>query len=292
MAIRDESDVSGQHIHEVTVLIVLFIMSFLFTVCLTATILLTKTIRSQTMGILLINMSIAVFIFQVIARPVTIRENLHYSDTEKISCHLIYIVTLATTTTFNLTLVLLGIDATFNLSNSVIVRMSVTIAIWILPFVLAVVELHGEGSNYIKDIPRLCQLTQRYPETFKVLVELTHVFMPLVGMLLILIIIMVKFCRARCNDQSIELTKAIPFLISAVIILISVSPLRIVYILKENGWNVPITLPELYHWTTLVQVVLRPVICIIWVFMFRGFRKTTFRKTNTDGESRYLLNNK
>ena len=287
-----ESDVSTQHIHEITVFIVLFIMSFLFTICLIATVLLTKTVRTQLIGILLINMSIAVLIFQVTGIPVMIRDALHYSYMGQISCHLIYIVTSATSITFNITVLLLGIDVAFNLPGKTIVRITVTISLWTLPFVLAVVEVYCTGTDFIFDVPKMCELIQRYSEAFEVFFELVQVFLPLAAMLVMVVIIVIICCKGDSGDQPFRQSKALPFLASATIILLLVSPLRIVYFLKMNGWNIPVSPSELQHWLTIVHIVFRPVICIIWVFMFHDFRRTIFRNANSDGESVFLLNYK
>ena len=77
-----DHQVSSQHIHKITVLIVIFIISFVFTICLSVTVLLTKTVRTQLLGILLINMVIAVMVFEVIGVPVMIRGELDYPDME------------------------------------------------------------------------------------------------------------------------------------------------------------------------------------------------------------------
>ena len=289
-----DHQVSSQHIHKITVLIVILIISFTFTICLSVTILLTKTVRTQLLGILLINMVIAVMLFEVIGVPVMIRGELDYPDREAFSCQTTYVFLYVSTIMFNFNLVLLGVDAVFDLPSHTAFRLALGGAVWSFAFIFALVEVYGIGNGYIHDAPRLCTLHLRHSKIVEMTVEFVYLHLPLFCVLTVTIIIVVKYFRNRNSEKPFDMSKAKPFVISGVVFFVLVAPLRILYYMRVNNSDrtVPIKSSELFNWIMIVYLIVRPVICIIWTFTLPDFRETIFHKEASRRESIYLLNNR
>ena len=291
-----DHQVSSQHIHKITVLIVIFIISFVFTICLSVTVLLTKTVRTQLLGILLINMVIAVMLFEVIGVPVMIRGELDYTDMEAFSCQTTYVFLYVSTIIFNFNLVLLGVDAAIDLPSYTAFRLALLGPVWSFAFIFALVEVFGIGNGYIHDAPRLCTLHQRHSKSqmVEMTVEFVYLYLSLFCVLIITIIIVVKYFRNRNSEKPFDMSKAKPFVISGVVFFVLVAPLRILYYLRVNNSDrtVPVKSSELFNWVMIVYLIVRPVICIIWTFTLPAFRETIFHKEASRGESIYLLNNR
>ena len=170
-----DHQVSSQHIHKITVLIVIFILSFVFTICLVITVLLTKAVRTQLIGILLINMAITVMLFEAIGVPVMIRGELDYPDMETFSCQTTYVFLYVTTIIFNCSLVLLGVDAVVNLPNGVTFRLALLGAVWSFAFIFTLMEVYSIGNGYIHDAPILCALSQKHYNIVEMTVEFVYI---------------------------------------------------------------------------------------------------------------------
>ena len=286
-----DHQVSSQHIHKITVLIVIFIISFVFTISLVVTVLLTKTVRTQYLGILLINMAIAVMLFEVIGIPVMIRDELDYPDMQTFSCQTTYVFLYVATIVFNLNLVLLGVDAVFDLPSGTTFRLALLGAVWSFAFIFTLMEVNGIGNVYIHDAPRLCMLNQRHSITVEMTVEFVYIHLPVFCVFVITIIIVVKYFRNRKSEKPFDMSKAKPFVISGMVFIALVTPLRILYYLRVNQ-AVPVKSSELLSWIMIVYLVTRPVICIIWTFTLPAFRETIFHKDASRDENIYLLNNR
>ena len=290
-----DHQVSSEHIHKITVLIVIFIISVVFTICLSVTVLLTKIVRTQLLGILLIDMVIAVMLFEVIGVPVMIRGELDYPDMEEaFSCQTTCVFLYVWTIIFNFNLVLLGVDAVFDLPSYTAFRLALLGAVWSFAFIFALVEVYGIGNGYIHDAPRLCALHQRHSKIIEMTVEFVYLHLPLFCILTVTIIIVVKYFRNRNNEKPFDISKAKPFVISGLVFFVLVAPLRILYYLRVNNSDrtVPFKSSELLNWIMIVYLIVRPVICIIWTFTLPAFRETIFHKEASRGESIYLLNNR
>ena len=287
-----DHQVSSQHIHKITVLIVIFIISLVFTICLSVTVLLTKTVRTQLLGILLINMVIAVMLFEVIGVPVMIRGELDYPDMETFSCQTTYIFLYVSTLIFNFNFVLLGVDAVFDLPSHNAFRLALLGAVWSFAFIFALMEVYGIGNGYIHDAPRLCTLNQRHSTIVEMTVEFVYLYLPLFCVLTITIIIVVKYFRNRNSEKQFDMSKAKPFVISGMVFFALVAPLRILYYLRVNDSDRTVKSSELLNWIMIVYLIVRPVICIIWTFTLPAFRETIFHKDASRGENIYLLNSR
>ena len=197
-----DHQVSSQHIHKITVLIVIFILSFVFTICLLVTVLLTKAVRIQLIGILLINMAVTAMLFEVIGIPVMIRGELDYPDMETFSCQTTYVFLYVTTIIFNFSLVLLGVDAVVDLPSGAMFRIALLGAVWSFAFIFTLMEVYGIGHGYIHDAPILCTLNQRHSNIVQMTVEFVYIHLPVFCILIITIIIVVKYCRNRNSEKA------------------------------------------------------------------------------------------
>ena len=223
-----------------------------------------------------------------------IRGELDYPDMETFSCQTTYVVLYVTTIIFNFSLVLLGVDAVLDLPNGTIFRLALFGAVWSFAFIFALMEVYGIGNGYIHDAPILCALNQRHSNIVEMTVEFVYMHLPVFCILIITIIIVVKYCRNRNSEKPLDMSKTKPFMISAVVFIAFVTPLRILYYLRTNNSNqiARVKSSELTTWIMIVYLVIRPVICIIWTFTLPAFRETIFHKDAARGEHIYLLNNR
>ena len=288
---EERAEVSSQHIHKITVLIVIFIVSFIFTISLLITVLLTKAVRTQMVGTLLINMALAVMLFGVIGIPVMVREELDYPDMETFSCRTIYIFLYVPTLTFNASLVFLGVDSIFELPNSVRFRLGLLTVMWSFAFTFALAEVYGVGNGYTHDAPVLCTLSQTRSNIVELTIEFAYVYLPLLCILIIIIVIVVKYLKNHNSNKTVNLGEARPFVISAILFITLVSPLRILHYFRAGREKelFPVDLSEFFSWIMIVYLVVRPVICIIWIFTLPALRGTICRKGSSPDEDTYLL---
>ena len=122
--------------------LILVILTIVVSLYLLVTVLFTKSVRSQLVGVLLINMAVALLISTVVhSRHLEAEANALHGNFGTAGCHLFMMVSYVYIGVFNATVVLLCVNAVFILPQSVISRSSVTV------ITFSVVLLYGFASG-------------------------------------------------------------------------------------------------------------------------------------------------
>ena len=273
----------------VVALSISFILGIVSSLCLLVTVIKTKTVRNQLMGVLLISMAVATLVSTcVLSRWLELEVRGGKHNFGSVECHLSYIFLYVSVAVFNATVILLGLDATFNLPQNKTVTFAVTLSIWLISMIFSLVLLYGFGTGphvvQISDGYSYCTLGFGSYDTYEVIV---HILFEIVPTIFLLIAFIKSCCLCRGNKAPSD-GKMLPFVLMAITFLVLIWTEYFVYIVAIKAGFTSLH-AHVYAWAAVMKTYRMPLICFYWLFFFPEIRKFFLCRGPPDDESPLLL---
>ena len=273
----------------VAVLSISFILGVISSLCLLVTVIRTKTVRNQLVGVLLISMAVVTLVSTcVLSRWLELEVRGGKNDVGSVECHLYYIFFYVTVAAFNATVILLGLEATFNLPQNKTVTFAVTLSTWLISMIFSLVLLYGFGTGphvvQISDSYSYCTLGFGSYDTYEVIV---HILFEIVPTIFLLIAFIKSCCLCRGNKAPSD-GKMLPFVLMAITFLVLIWTERFVYIVAIKAGFTSLH-AHVYAWVAVMKTYRMPLVCFYWLFLFSEVRKSFLCRGPPDDESALLL---
>ena len=293
----DMVDILPVHKQKVAGLIITACLCGLVSLMLFTTVCKDKCIRHQKMGFLLLNMSVAVFLFDlsgVLPRIET--EMTHMTSIGKIGCNLVYQVYHLSTLEFVVLLVLLGRDSAIftyrerEHSNKSILAIC-TISSWAFSYICILIgfEVIGNGFEFVPHENSTdegsCVLKpfEHTMMTFYVYNFLVMYLIPSVALtILTIFLIYLSYCRTVEASYKVN---HMSFILSGIVFVFFSVPYYITFFYYENS---DVSKFNTFRSTitfvfSCLKDLAKPLICVIWLFTVPELRDSFLCKR------RYLL---
>ena len=272
----------------VAALSISFILGIISSLCLLVTVIKTKTVRNQLVGVFLISMAVATLLSTcVLSRWLQLEIQGGKYDVGLVACHLYYLFFYVTVAAFNATVILLGLDTTFDFKQNKTIKFAVTLSIWLISMIFSLVLLYGFGTGpqlmAALDGYSYCTLGFDYYTNEMVV----HILFEIVPTIFLLIAFIKSCCLCRDNKAPSD-GKMLPFVLMAITFLVLTWTERFTFVLYYSSGFLG-TLADIHAWATLVKTYQMPFICFYWLFLLSDLRKTFLCRGESAEESPLVL---
>ena len=226
--------------------------------CVLITVIRTKSVRSQLLGVMLVNQAIAVLILAMFDTKHIEMYARGIANFGIVGCHLYKLGKAVAHCVMNFSFIIICFDSVFSLPQSRMSRMAGTFFIWLLAIILPAIELYGiaKGLEVFPDpvIGSICIV--RVPSMLLLISDLLlYNIIPSAFILHTLI----RFCRVHRGNRFIK-GKKLPFVLTTVMYVVLSWTAVISHVFSHK-------LLELYFWSTVMNAYGRVVIALIWMLL-------------------------
>ena len=264
-----------------------FLLAVISSLCVLITVIRTKSVRGQLLGVMLVNLAVAVLIrAMVITREMETESRGGMPNFGTVGCHLYYIGLGMSICLSNAAIVIICLDATFDLPQSRKTQVISTVCVWVLAIAFTAIIFYGlwNGPEVFYNVDHdVCALTLAAPRWAAELVnQLTFHYIPTTFVLVTLI----KFCCTHRKTKATE-GKKLPFVLTAVTYLVLMWAVQIFYNIITNG--VSFRWWSMYIWFVTIMECGKAVISLIWLFLMADLRNKCLCRESPGGEATHLL---
>ena len=265
-----------------------FLLAVVSSLCVTITVIRTKSVRSQLLGVMLINLSVAVLIKGLIFTRHIEAEVRGRQNFGTLGCHLYYIGMAMSYYAANGSFVVICLDSTFSLPQSRVARMIGTFCTWVLAIIFSVIAIYGidKGPEVIKHYRghNICVAYHRSPIVIqRIFTELLYYIVPSV----LVLVTLVRFCCTHRTNSSTK-GKRIPFVLTAVMYLVLLWMARTSYEIAVRDLSNR-RFDKLFFWSSSLNYYGRAVISLVWLVLIPDLRNKCLCRGRADQDSIELL---
>ena len=196
-----------------TMFFVLFIICGL---CVLTTVIRTKSVRSQLLGVILVNLAVATLIRAlIVTRDIEIEFRGGIGNFGTVGCFFYHVGSIWSAFVINASILTIFVDCTFNLPQSRKAQIIGIVCIWAVPMIITMFIVYGplKDPEVFKSHGNLCGSELRW--SFRVYKVLAFVFHCIVQSIFTLVTLIRFCCTQRTNNATQG--KKLPFILSAVI---------------------------------------------------------------------------
>ena len=264
---------------------VLALFAIISSLCVLVTVIRTTSVRSQLLGVMLINLALAVLLHDVIlAREMESEARGGVGNFGTVGCNFYYFAYTVSGFVIHATIIIICIDTTFSLPRSRIVQIIVTVCVWVLAIICTAINLYGFGEGptvYKEHGENRCVVNMKGSHLMRVILDLfLYSILPTIPIL----VTFVRFCCIHSTNKSTE-GKKLPFVLTALIYLVTIWALPVVthfYIPWLSSFSG-------YFWVYMTLEFMRVVILLIWLFLIADLRNKCLCREAAAEESSHLL---
>ena len=264
---------------------VLAIFAVISSLCVLITVIRTESVRSQLLGVVLINLAVAVLLHDVIlAKEMESEARGGVGNFGTVGCNFYYFAYTLSGLVIHVAIIIICIDTTFSLPQSRIVQIMITACVWVSAIIFTAINLYGlgEGPTVYKEYgENRCVVNMRGSYLLRVILDLfLYNILPTIPILVTL----VRFCCIFGTNKSTE-GKKLPFVLTALIYLVTMWALQVVthfHILWLSTFGG-------YFWVYMILEFGKVGILLIWLFLVSDLRNKCLCREVAAGESRHLL---
>ena len=263
--------------------IIVFLWSVMSGSCTLITVIRTKSVRGQLLGVMLINLAVAVVCEGItIAKTIETEFRGGIGNFGTIGCHLYFIALIFFRYVINASIITVFLDSTFNLPQSRKAQIIGTLCIWVFAMALTAFKVYGilQGPTVMEYHHNLCAAVFRWP--YWVLEFFYLVYHCIVPSCFTLVTLIRFCCTHRTNKASRG--KKLPFVLSAVLYLILTLLLQVLFHLMRSGFPY-----DAYLWFLVVLECIRLSISLIWLLLIPDLRNKCLCREISEEDSIELL---
>ena len=250
--------------------IIYFLLTAISSLIVLITVVRTKSVRGRLLGVMLINLAVAVLIrAMAVTRDTEAESRGGMQNFGPLGCHFYYTGLGISICVSNAAIVIICLDATFDLSQSLKTQVLATVSAWVLAIIFTAIMLYGlaRGPEVYHNSDRdICALVVMGPRWLRdLLYQLINHFIPTT----LVLVTLIKFCCTHKTTKATE-GKKLPFVLTSVIYLVLMWVVEIFYYIIINsvsfkGWSI-------YIWFLMILESGKAVISLIWLFLIPDLR--------------------
>ena len=264
---------------------VLAVFAVISSLCVLITVIRTESVQSNLLGVMLINLAIAVLLHDVIlAKEMESEARGGVGNFGTVGCNFYYFAYTLSGFVIHVAIIIICIDTTFSLPQSRIVQIITAVCIWVLSIICTAINLYGlgEGPTVYKEYGQnRFVVNKRGSYSLRVILDLfLYNILPTIPVLVTL----VRFCCIFGTKKSSE-GKKLPYVLTALIYLVTMWALQVIthfYIAWLSSFAG-------YFWFYMILEFGRVTILLIWLFLVSDLRNKCLCREVTSGESIHLL---
>ena len=260
-----------------TIQVLLAVVSSL---CVFITAIRTKSVRSQLLGVMLINMAIGIFIRgMVAAKELETATRGVELDLGIVECHLYYLFNNLSGWLIELSFIIICIDVTFTIPSSVKTNLVSAVFVWLFSIIFTCIILYGFAYGpavYEGYGGKICLLDTRGPYWLDQMINLIIYYIIPSAFVLVTLF---RFCFTHRTSKSV-VGKKLPYVLTVVIFLVTTWALQIGFYVFVFG---------LYFWLYMILEYSKIVISLIWIICIHDLRNNCLCRKGTDEEKAHLL---
>lgn len=268
-------------VHErLAIYTILFLLGVVTSLSLLITVIRTKSVRSQLLGVMLIHMAVSIFVrTMVFTREMETESRGGIGNFGTVGCHLYFIGYMVSSIVFNAAFVTICLDTTFTLPQSRRAQVIATICISVFAITFTVIMLYGLGMG--PEVQRdygqnMCVFYMRVSYVVREIVD--QIIYHLIPTLIVLVTL-IRFCCTHSTNKSTE-GKKLPLVLTALIYLVTMWALQVVYNLQYF---------YMYLWFYMIAEFGHVVMALLWLSLTPDLRNKCFCRKTPDDESIQLL---
>ena len=264
---------------------VLALFAVISSLCVLITVIRAKSVQSQLLGVMLINLAVAVLLHDVLlAKEMESEARGGVGNYGTVGCNFYYFAYTASGFVIHAAIIIICIDTTFSLPQSRIVQILATVCVWVLAIICTAINLYGlgEGPTVYKEYgENRCVVNMRGSYLLRVILDLfLYNILPTIPILVTLIMFCIRYGSNKYTEG-----KKIPFVLTALIYLATMWALQIV-----THFCIPwLSSFAGYFWVFMILEFGKVVILLIWLFLIPDLRNKCLCREATADESSHLL---
>ena len=263
-----------------------FLLAAISSLSVLITVIRTKSVRGRLLGVMLINLAVAVLIrAMVVTRDIETESRGGMQNFGPLGCHFYYIGLGISICVSNTAIVIICLDATFDLPQNLKTQILATVSAWVLATIFTAIMLYGLAQGpevYHNSDHDICALVVMGPRWLRDLLnQLIYHFIPTT----LVLVTFIKFCCTHKTTKATE-GKKLPFVLTSLIYLVLIWAVEIFYYIIINDVSVKWSI---YIWLLMILESGKAVIGLIWLFLIPDLRNKFLCRESPDGESTHLL---
>ena len=255
--------------------------------CTIITVMRTKSVRSQLLGVVLINLAVAVLIDGlIITRNIEMEARAGRPNFGTLGCHLFIMGLAVSVCAINGSFIVLCLNSTFCLPQSRVAMMTGTFCIWASAIIFPALILYGidEGPEVFEGYSGGNDCAVHHRDRSMLLIRISSILLLYYVVPSVFILVtLVRFVRTCRTNRSIK-GKKLPFVLTAVSYLVLMWMPLISYPISDSS-----SVFMLYYWSIKISYYGRAVISLVWLVLIPDLRKQCLCQETIDEDSIELL---
>ena len=263
------------------------IFAVISSLCVLITVIRTKSVRNQLLGVMLINIAVVDLIHaMVVTRSIETESRGGIGNFGSIGCQFYIIGSKVTGVVIYSCTGIICLDITFRLPQTRKAQAVATICIWGFGIIFALLMTYGalEGPYVRKEIDSRCSPRLRWSHWVHIWLSLCvfHII-PSV----IVVVALIRFCYPDSANQSIK-DKMLPFILTATMFLVPGWAIELLNCIMHNGMRFAWSY-DLFFFFVIIMEMRFSAILLVWLFLIPDLRNKFLCRETADVDSIELI---